>query len=46
MITGGSDMIGTLKLLDIANVLGAHSTLQKPFEMKTFLDMVQAELQA
>jgi FixJ family two-component response regulator len=27
-------------------MLGAHRTLQKPFEMKTLLDTVQAELQA
>jgi CheY-like chemotaxis protein len=45
-ITGGSDMIGILNFLDVAKMLGAHSTLQKPFEMKTLLDTVQAELQA
>jgi CheY-like chemotaxis protein len=45
-ITGGSDMIGILSFLDVAKMLGAHSTLQKPFEMKTLLDTVQAELQA
>ncbi|MGH7220426.1 MAG: response regulator [Nitrospiraceae bacterium] len=44
-ITGGSDMIGILNFLDVAKMLGAHSTLQKPFEMKVLLDMVQAELQ-
>lgn len=44
--TGGSDMIGTLNFLDVAKLLGAHSTIQKPFEMKALLDMVQAELQA
>jgi two-component system, chemotaxis family, chemotaxis protein CheY len=44
-ITGGSDMIGILNFLDVAKMLGAHSTLQKPFEMKTLLDTVQAELQ-
>ena len=46
VITGGSDMIGMLNFLDVAKMLGAHSTLQKPFEMKTLLDTVQAELQA
>ncbi|HST10030.1 MAG TPA: response regulator [Terriglobales bacterium] len=45
VITGGSDMIGTLNFFDVAKMLGAHSTLQKPFEMKGLLDTVQAELQ-
>ena len=45
VITGGSDMIGTLNFLDVAKMLGAHSTLQKPFEMLTLLDKVKAELQ-
>jgi two-component system chemotaxis response regulator CheY len=45
VITGGSDMIGTLNFLDVAKMLGAHSTLQKPFEMQTLLDKVKAELQ-
>ena len=44
-IIGGSDMIGILNFLDVAKMLGAHSTLQKPFEMKALLDTVQAELQ-
>jgi CheY-like chemotaxis protein len=44
--TGGSDMIGTLNFLDVAKLLGAHSTIQKPFEMKALLDTVQAELHA
>jgi FixJ family two-component response regulator len=39
-------MIGILNFLDVAKMLGAHRTLQKPFEMKTLLDTVQAELQA
>ena len=43
-ITGGSDMIGILTFLDVAKMLGAHSMLQKPFDMKTLLDTVQAEL--
>jgi two-component system chemotaxis response regulator CheY len=45
-ITGSSEMIGILSFLDVAKMLGAHRTLQKPFEMKTLLDTVQAELQA
>lgn len=44
-ITGGSDVIGILNFLDVAKMLDAHSTLQKPFDMKTLLDTVQAELQ-
>ena len=28
-ITGGSDMIGILNYLDVAKMMGAHSTLQK-----------------
>ena len=43
-ITGGGDMSGILNFLDVAKMLGAHSTLQKPFEMKALLDTVQAEL--
>jgi two-component system chemotaxis response regulator CheY len=45
VITGGSDMIGILNYLDVAKMLGAHSTLQKPFEMKALLETIQAELQ-
>ncbi len=45
-ITGGSDMIGVLSFLDVAKMLGAHQTLQKPFEMKTLLDAAAAALQA
>ena len=45
VITGGSDMIGILNYLDVAKMLGAHCTLQKPFEMKTLLEIIQAELQ-
>ena len=46
VITGGSDMIGILNYLDVAKMLGAHRTLQKPFEMKTLLETIHAELQA
>jgi len=45
-ITGSSEMIGILSFLDVAKMLGAHRTLQKPFEMQTLLDTVKAELQA
>ncbi|MCC2641614.1 MAG: Signal transduction response regulator, receiver domain [Nitrospira sp.] len=43
-ITGGSDMIGILNFLDVARMLGARRTLQKPFEMKQLLDTVHAEI--
>lgn len=43
-ITGGSDMIGILNFLDVAKMMGARRTLQKPFEMKTLLDAAAAEL--
>ncbi|HKP01483.1 MAG TPA: response regulator [Nitrospiraceae bacterium] len=44
-ITGSSEMIGILSFLDVAKMLGAHRALQKPFDMQTLLDTVQAELQ-
>ena len=44
-ITGGSDMMDILNFLDVAKMLGSHSTLQKPFETKALLDTIQAELQ-
>ena len=44
-ITGGSDMIGILNFLDVAKMLGARRTLQKPFDMKHLLEVVQTELQ-
>jgi len=43
-ITGGTDMIGILDFLDVAEMLGASRTLQKPFEMPVLLDAVAAEL--
>lgn len=43
-ITGGSDMIGILNFLDVARMLDARRTLQKPFEMQQLLDAVQAEI--
>jgi two-component system, chemotaxis family, chemotaxis protein CheY len=45
-ITGSSETIGILSFLDVAKMLGAHRALQKPFEMQTLLETVQAELQA
>jgi len=44
-ITGGSDLIGVVNFLDVAKMFGAHRALQKPFEMTTLLDTVEAELQ-
>ncbi len=43
-MTGGSDAIGILNFLDVAKMLGARRTLQKPFELKILLDTVAAEL--
>lgn len=45
-ISGGSDMIGILNFLDVAKMLGARRALKKPFEMKTLLDAVAAEIPA
>jgi two-component system, chemotaxis family, chemotaxis protein CheY len=43
-MTGGSDMIGVLNFLDVAKMLGARRTLQKPFDMKTLLHAVETEV--
>ncbi len=43
-MTGGSEMIGVGKVLDIATMLGARRTLQKPFDLKVLLDTVASEL--
>lgn len=43
-MTGGSDMIGVLNFLDVAKMLGACRTLQKPFEIQALLDAVAAEV--
>ncbi|MGA6827596.1 response regulator [Nitrospira sp. NS4] len=43
-ITGGCDMIGILNFLDVAKMLGARRTLQKPFDMQTLLEAAQSEL--
>lgn len=45
-ITGGTDMIGILTFLDVAKMLGATRTLQKPFEMRALLDAVADEVAA
>jgi len=44
-MTGSNDMIGVLDYLDVAKMLGAHYTLQKPFEMKDLLDAAQSVLE-
>ncbi len=44
-ITGGSEqLIGVLNFFEVAETLGARRTLQKPFERKTLLDAVAAEV--
>ncbi|MDH4301956.1 MAG: response regulator [Nitrospira sp.] len=43
-MTGGSEAIGALNVLDIATMLGATRTLQKPFDLKSLLDTVAAEV--
>jgi two-component system, chemotaxis family, chemotaxis protein CheY len=43
-MTGGGDTIGGPNFLDVAKLLGARRTLQKPFELKVLLDTVAAEL--
>ncbi len=43
-MTGGTDGIGVPNLLDVATMLGARRTLQKPFELQALLDAVAAEV--
>jgi CheY-like chemotaxis protein len=43
-MTGGSDMIGVLNFLEVAKMLGACGTLQKPFDTQALLDAVAAEV--
>ncbi|MGB4069091.1 MAG: response regulator [Nitrospira sp.] len=43
-MTGASDTIGVLDLLDVAKMFGARRTLHKPFELNVLLDTVAAEL--
>jgi CheY-like chemotaxis protein len=42
-MTGGGDMIGILNFLDVAKMLGASRTLQKPFDVNVLLEAVAAE---
>ena len=43
-MTGGTDGIGVPNLLDVATMLGARRTLQKPFELQALLDAVAVEV--
>lgn len=43
-MTGGTDGVGGLNVLDVATMLGARRTLQKPFELQVLLDVVEAEV--
>lgn len=43
-MTGGSDMIGMLNFLDVAKMLGARRTIQKPFEVRSLLEAVATEV--
>jgi CheY-like chemotaxis protein len=43
-MTGGGDMIGILNFLDVAKMLGANRTLQKPFTVDALLEAVAAEV--
>lgn len=45
-MTGGSDMIGIMNFLDVAKMMGACRTIQKPFELHTLLAAVAAETDA
>lgn len=43
-ITGGSDMIGVLNFLEVAHMLGARRTLQKPFDLAALVEAAESEL--
>ncbi|HSE58944.1 MAG TPA: response regulator [Nitrospiraceae bacterium] len=43
-ITGGSDMIGVLNFLEVARMLGARRTLQKPFDLAALVEAAESEL--
>lgn len=43
-MTGGSDMIGIMNFLDVAKMMGACRTIQKPFDLQTLLAAVAAEI--
>ena len=45
-MTGGSDRIGILNFLDVAKMLGARRTIQKPFEVRSLLEAVATEVTA
>lgn len=45
-MTGGSDMIGILNFLDVAKMLGACRTIQKPFDVHALLNIVATEVAA
>ncbi len=42
----GGGMIGILNFLDVAKMLGASRTLQKPFDVNVLLKAVAAEVRA
>jgi two-component system, chemotaxis family, chemotaxis protein CheY len=44
-MTGSNDMIGVLDFLDVAKMLGATRTIQKPFDIKDLLDAAQSVLE-
>jgi len=43
-MTGGGDMIGVLNFLEVAKMMGASMTLQKPFDRQVLLKAVAAEV--
>jgi two-component system, chemotaxis family, chemotaxis protein CheY len=43
-MTGGTDEVGVPNFPDVATMLGARRTLQKPFELQALLDAVAAEV--
>jgi DNA-binding NarL/FixJ family response regulator len=44
VMTGGTDGIGGLDILEVATMLGVRRTLHKPFELQALLDAVAAEV--
>lgn len=43
-MTRGTDGIDVPNFLDVATMVGARRTLQKPFELQALLDAVAAEV--
>ncbi|MGE0644875.1 MAG: response regulator [Nitrospira sp.] len=43
-MTGGSEMIGIVNVLDVAKMLGARQILHKPFELNVLLERVASEI--